>query len=73
MKYKDLLGITATKIFHLYEDKTLTDKKLRAMTKEILLEYEREKLKGKTKVIERLQKDSDDLQKIRNIIDKNLF
>jgi hypothetical protein len=68
MIYKDTTGIMAIKIFRLYKDKTLTDKQLRKMTKDLLLEYESEKLEDKSKVIEKLQKDSEDLLTIKRIL-----
>jgi hypothetical protein len=68
MIYKDTTGIIATKIFRLYKDKTLTDKKLRKMTKDLLLEYESEKLQDKSKVIELLRKEAEDLRAIKRLL-----
>lgn len=68
MIYKDTIGIMAIKIFRLYKDKTLTDKQLRKMTKDLLLEYESEKLNDKNKVIERLRKESEDLRTIKQLL-----
>lgn len=68
MIYKDTTGIMAIKIFRLYKDKTLTDKQLRKMTKDLLLEYESEKLNDKSKVIERLRKEAEDLRVIKRLL-----
>lgn len=68
MIHKDTLGIMAIRIFRLYKDKTLTDKQLRKMTKDLLLEYESEKLNDKNKVIKRLQKESEDLRTIKQLL-----
>jgi len=68
MIHKDTIGIMAIRIFRLYKDKTLTDKQLRKMTKDLLLEYESEKLNDKNKVIERLRKESEDLRTIKQLL-----
>ncbi len=59
-------GIMAIKIFRLYEDKTLTNKQLRTMTRDLLLEYESGKMKDKSEVIERLQKQTEDLMALKH-------
>ena len=68
MIYKDTTGIIAIKIFRLYKDTTLTDKQLRKMTKDLLLEYESEKLEDKSKVIEKLRKEAEDLRTIKRLL-----
>ena len=68
MIYKDTIGIMAIKIFRLYKDKTLTDKQFRKMTKDLLLEYESEKLNDKSKVIEKLRKEAEDLRTIKRLL-----
>jgi len=68
MIYKDTAGIMAIKIFRLYKDKTLTDKQLRKMTKDLLLEYESEKLKDKNKLVELLRKEAEDLRAIKRLL-----
>ena len=68
MIYKDTTGIMAIKIFRLYKDKTLTDKQFRKMTKDLLLEYESEKLNDKSKVIEKLRKEAEDLRTIKRLL-----
>ncbi len=68
MIYKDTTGIMAIKIFRLYKDKTLTDKQLRTMTKHLLLEYESEKLENKSKAIEGLRKEAEDLRAIKRLL-----
>jgi hypothetical protein len=68
MIYKDTTGIMAIKIFSLYKDTTLTDKQLRKMTKDLLLEYESEKLQDKSNVIEKLQKEVEDLRTVKRLL-----
>ena len=68
MIYKDTTGIMAIKIFSLYKDTTLTDKQLRKMTKDLLLEYESEKLQDKSNVIEKLQKEAEDLRTVKRLL-----
>jgi hypothetical protein len=68
MIYKDTTGIMAIKIFSLYKDKTLTDEQLRKMTKDLLLEYESEKLNDKSNVIEKLRKEAEDLRTIKRLL-----
>jgi hypothetical protein len=70
MTHTDTIGVMAIKIFRLYKDKTLTDKQLRKMTKDLLLEYESEKLEDKNKLIERLRKESEDLLIIKQLLHK---
>ena len=68
MNMKDTTGIMAIKIFRLYKDKTLTDKQLRKMTKDLLLEYQKEKLDDKNKFIEHLRKELNDFRIVKSIL-----
>ena len=68
MEHRDITGITAIKIYNLYKDKTLTKIQLRKMTKQLLLEYESEKLEAKNKVIERLKEKAEDLKLIKKLL-----
>lgn len=68
MNMKDTTGIMAIKIFRLYKDKTLTDKQLRKMTIDLLLEYQKEKLDDKNKFIEQLRKELNDFRIVKSIL-----
>jgi len=70
MIHKDITGIAAIKIYNLYKDKTLTGSQLRKMTKQLLLEYEAEKLYDKDCVIKQLKRKAEDLYTIKQLLSK---
>lgn len=68
MRTQDNTGATVQQLFRLYQDASLTNKQLRKLTRELLIEHANSKLEEQRRKVESLQKDAEDLRTIKRLL-----